>query len=142
MARSKFIDAYNAADAAVRSTLSALGHEPKQLLSQNIEQLSKLPAAPNFSKERKNKIAAHLQELRKFQGARCDIVHGIMEVLTIDGVDHAFFANVQKQAQVGRTGLLLTPKEMQECCVALLRIATQLGRPAFAEVTKMNAAAA
>ena len=142
LARSEFIDAYNAADAAVRAVLTALGSEPKQLLCHNIDQLSKLPAAPNYSKERRSKIAASLAELRQLQSVRCDLVHGQMEILTIDGAAHALFANVQKQSIVGRAGLLLTLVEMQASRDKLRRIATQLVRPALTEATRVDAAKA
>lgn len=136
MARSEFIDAYNNADASVRHVLAALGHEPKQLLSQNIDLLAKAPAAPNYSKERKSKVTAFLSDLKTYQGIRCDIVHGRMETPIIDGVTHAFFTNVQKQSNHGKTGLLISFEELRECTEKLARIAIQLVRPPLLEVAK------
>ena len=126
VARSNFIDAHNAADAAIRHRLAALKAPSHALLGQNIEALAKVAANPTYSKLAKDKVAALLNELKLLQPIRCDIVHAKMERLMIDGVVHGFFANVQNQPLLGRTGLLLTIDQIQDCSKQLARIARGL----------------
>ncbi len=129
IARSDFIDAHNAADAAVRRLLAVLNVGQKQLLSQNIDTLEKVAANPQYSKQRKAKVDILLAELRGFQAVRCDIVHGRMEVLMVDGSAQALFGNVQRQPPVGVCGLLLTLEQIKGCTARLSHIAIELSRP-------------
>ncbi|QPC99998.1 MULTISPECIES: hypothetical protein [Qipengyuania] len=128
IARSEFIDAHNHADQSVRERLAVLKIASKTLLAQNIEALRKTPAAPSYSKSEKARVDGLLDELVELNGIRCDIVHSRMQVLQVNQVANAFFANVQDQQKLGRTGLLLTLNELRCCTNTLGRIAREISK--------------
>lgn len=123
IARSKLVDAYNEADAAVRLRLCQQGGAAKQLFSQNVEALKAIPASPQYSKADKKRIDHYLRELRDLQAVRCDVVHSSLRSVTLDGRPHALFANVQESATTGLRGLFLTREDLDACAEQLLAIA-------------------
>ena len=131
MARSRLIDAYNAADLALRERMRAMRLTEKQLISQNIEAIARVAASPQYSKTAKKRADEQLQALRDLQSIRCDVVHSRMQVLQVEGSPHALFSNVQKQARIGRQGLLLTLAELEQCEGLLNGVAREFSRTDF-----------
>ena len=125
-ARSDFIDAHNMAELSVRQRLERHGKPTNHLLGKNIEALSKVPANPQYAKKDKMRVDALLDELRHLHSIRCDVVHSRMQTLSVDGLTHGFFFNVQKTLKYGRTGTLLSLSQMNECTEHLIRIAKDL----------------
>ncbi|GGD93965.1 hypothetical protein GCM10011515_12210 [Tsuneonella deserti] len=126
IARSKFVDAYNAADSAVRARLQAFSLPEKTTMGDNLASLLKVAAGPQYAKSAKKRIDALVLEIRDFQPLRCDVVHGRMSVMSIDGVVTAMFANVQKSSKIGRYGLMLTLDEIQRSTDRMNAIADEL----------------
>jgi hypothetical protein len=126
IARSKFVDAYNAADLAVRGRLQGLLVPEKAMMGDNLNALEKVAPSPQYAKSAKKRVDALVLELRDFQPLRRDVVHGRMTVVSIDGAVTAMFANVQKSTKVGRCGLLLTLAEMQHSTQRMYAIAAEL----------------
>jgi hypothetical protein len=126
VARSDFIDGYNAADHAVRERMKLLKVPDKQLAGANIEALLKVPANPQYSKVEKKRVDEQLAELRRLQPVRCDIVHSQLQALLVDGAPNAMFCNVQQTPRIGRTGLMLTLEEIRQCTNSLHEIACEL----------------
>ena len=133
MARSRLLDAYNAADLALRNRLRALHLDEKPLIAQNIELLAKTPAGPQYSKAAKKRADDRLQELRDLQPVRCDVVHSRMQLLHVEGVPHALFSNVQKHAHVGMRGLLLTLEDLKHCESVFSAVANEFERADFTQ---------
>jgi hypothetical protein len=131
MARSRLIDAYNAADLALRERMRAMRLAEKQLISQNIEAIAKVAVGPQYSKNAKKRADEQLQALRGLQQIRCDVVHSRMQILHVEGSPHALFSNVQNQARIGRQGLLLTLAELEQCEAALNAVAREFRRTDF-----------
>lgn len=126
IARSKFVDAYNAADLAVRGRLQGLLVPEKAMMGDNLNALEKVAPSPQYAKSAKKRVDALVLDLRDFQPLRRDVVHGRMTVVSIDGAITAMFANVQKSTKVGRCGLLLTLAEMQHSTQRMNAIAAEL----------------
>lgn len=125
-ARSKLIDTYNEVDLAVRKRLKGQGGREKAIVSENLESLSKIPAGPQYSKSDKKRVDELIVQFRDLQPLRCDVVHGKMEIVSVDGVAHALFVNVQKSSLFGRCGLLLSKAEFDSCSDRMTEIARGL----------------
>ncbi|MXO73796.1 hypothetical protein GRI40_00975 [Altererythrobacter aerius] len=131
VARSLLIDAYNAADLALRGRMRAMRLTQNQLMSQNIEAIAKVPASPQYSKMAKKRVDEQLQTLRKFQRIRCDVIHSQMEILDVENSPKAMFSNVQNQARLGRQGLLLTLADLRQCEADLKAVAKEFSPTVF-----------
>lgn len=112
VARSDFIDAFNRADASLRDLLASLNRAPGQNLSQNVRTLEACNPAPNYPRQTKARVDKLMKELTQLALIRCDLVHGVMSVLSIDGAGHALFENVQHRSALGRSGLMLRVSEI------------------------------
>jgi hypothetical protein len=128
IARSNMIDAYNDADLAVRTRMKALGGTEKSLLGDNLQALEKMQPGPQYAKNEKKRIDELIAELRELQTVRCDVVHSRMQSIVVDGTPCGLFANVQKCLSVGRRGLILSRKELEDCAARLETIAKQIAR--------------
>ncbi len=114
VARSDFIEAFNAVDSAVRARLIALEEKPHPMLGQNVDALRKVQPAPQYAKAEKARVDALLTRFAPLQSLRCDVVHGSMEFAAIGQVEYGLFANVQSQPAIGRKVLMVTVEELRE----------------------------
>ncbi|MCP5396799.1 MAG: hypothetical protein H6918_08710 [Sphingomonadaceae bacterium] len=108
IARSKLVDAFASAEAAVINRLVALKLDVKTMPGQNLATLAKAKPAPQYSKANKASVDAAIKELTELQALRCDIVHGKMQTVTVGGDDFAGFTNPQQYAPYSKQVRLIS----------------------------------
>lgn len=126
IARSDYLNACSSVEAAVRARIRKLRLEPEMHLGQCVEQLRKAKPAPQYSKSEKAAIDRLLDELNTQWPLRCDIVHGTLSVVRIDGRDVACFVNPQSASPHGRRALLIAACEMADAARGLHALAAKI----------------
>jgi hypothetical protein len=87
IARSQLLDAFARLECAVIGFINVNGGEigcPTKPLGQKLELLAKLKAGPRLSKARKSEIETAVRQFAPHLSVRADIVHGLLNVLSLD----------------------------------------------------------
>ena len=126
-ARSAFIDAFVTVETAVINRLKASDAKLAGLFGQNLDLLRKIPASPRYSKAERASVHAALEELAEVQAVRCDVVHGRLNPVRIDGELRACLINPQRQTERCPLVRLISLAEFGLMTVRLLAIAQKLG---------------
>ncbi len=127
LSRSHFIDAHAIVERAVIERLEKHGvNVSGHLFGHNIEVLRKIKAAPQFSKAERTKLHLALDELVGLQQARCDIVHGHLQMVRIDGEALACFVNCRDQAANGSLARLISVATFTKMSTQLRKLAAEI----------------
>lgn len=97
--RSRFIDSFAGAEAAVVKLLKANGEKlpsAKEPFAQLLQTLQKLAPGPQLSREKKKLLDEFAVQIGELLAVRADIVHGQMEMAEVSGETHARFVNARE----------------------------------------------
>lgn len=127
LARSRFIDAHALVERAVVDRLWQLGVSASgHFLGNNLESLRKIPADPKYSKASRASLHSALDKLAVLQEARCDIVHGQLNVIEIGSEALACFINCRDLGSTGIMARLVTADQFAEMSKQLVRLADEI----------------
>ncbi|MFN3551556.1 MAG: hypothetical protein ACK4UL_00495 [Novosphingobium meiothermophilum] len=125
--RSKTIDAFAQAEAAVDAIARKLNAVPKcDMLGQKIEAIRKAKHNSSVSEERKKKIDQCLGELSKLLGLRNDIVHSPMGIEKAGERILATFANPNLQCDFSEFRRVIPAPRLQALASKVVNLAKTL----------------
>ncbi|WJY18263.1 hypothetical protein QQS45_11630 [Alteriqipengyuania flavescens] len=127
VARSHFIDAFSAVEAAVIKRLRALGIEPKAQFAQNLRSLASAKPSPQYAKLIKAEVDQCLQDLEHLRDLRCDIAHGQLTRITVNGAPAALFPNPQKSTRFAAQASIISLDRLKAARTELQALAAKIG---------------
>lgn len=117
------MDAYALVEAAARARVARLGTEPSADLAKNLKQISAAKASPTYSKVDRTSVNSAILSLEELREVRCDIAHGTMDTVVLNGQELACFRNAQKIGPTSTEARLMTLAQLREAKKQLGEIA-------------------
>lgn len=126
--RSKIVDSFALAERSLCSVASDLGLQFKnELIGQRIERVRNVPANPRYSKERRARLHAALDEFEAILPIRNFIVHShLQEIRLDDGSCYACFKSLREVTPPSPDLLVLSQKQMELTDQNALKVASDL----------------
>lgn len=127
VARSRFIDAHAKVEEAICRRLRNHDIDPANWqIAQRIEALKGVKASPRYSKQERNRVHDTLARFTPINEIRCDIAHGQLKAVKIDGEATACFVNARNAGQRCTLARLVRPADFATLTVDLEDIAKNL----------------